>query len=283
MLSCYTTNLVAHLRRVDPSIEGRFAAAVALSVRLDADGGRLAFLQHRPVGPALGYGSAATWYEARRGLADECGRRGEVLAVANTRNLPWCPGYGIQDTPHWIRLTAFDGAQWHVVDGFEAVLPLGEQRPFDAWASDEELRSLLTPLPPLEGHVQARDVHALGAAERVPEPGRYRWLAQDADTRIARSGEWIDGTVEALRYLQRRLATDPDTLRFHAEDLWAASRHHQYRFADQPGVGAAWGELPRALSYALQSAERGRPRPTLIAQSLERIIDASSLASETAL
>ncbi len=200
--------------------------------------------------------------------------------MASTRNLPWSPAHGIEDTPHWIRLQGREGARWHVVDAFDALLPHGEQRPFDAWLDDDALRALLAPLPPLPAHVQARDAHALGAVEQVPPPGQFRWLSHDADTRVGRTGEWIDGTDEALRYLSRRFVDELDTLRRHTEDLWAASRHHQYRFAHLPAVSAAWGELARSLRFAIQSAERGRPRPSLIALAFEQILHATTDTKE---
>ncbi|KGW74904.1 putative azicU10 [Burkholderia pseudomallei MSHR2990] len=280
MLSCYTTNLIAHLGRADPSIERQFASAVALSVRVDLDGGRLAFLQHGPVGPRLGYRAATTWGDARRGLEVELDRYGGALAVASTRNLPWSPAHGIEDTPHWIHLQGRESGRWRVVDAFDALLPHGEQRPFDAWVDDDALRALLAPLPRLPDHVQARDAHALGAVDQVPPAGQFRWLSHDADTRIARAGEWIDGTDAALHYLSRRFVDELDTLRRHAEDLWAASRHHQYRFSHQPAVSAAWGELARSLRFAIQSAERGRPRPSLIALAFEQILHATSDTQE---
>ncbi|WP_186156456.1 hypothetical protein [Burkholderia gladioli] len=275
MLSCYTTNLIAHLERDDPSIPQQFASAIELSVRVDLDEGQLAFLQHGPVGPRLGYRAATTWSDARRGLANELDRYGSALAVASTRNLPWSPAHGIEDAPHWIRLQSREGERWRVVDAFEALLPHGEQCPFDAWVDDDALHGLLAPLPSLPDHLQARDAHALGTVEEVPPAGQFRWLSHDADTRVTRTGEWIDGTDAALRYLSRRFVDELDTLRRHAEDLWAASRHHQYRFAQQPAVNAAWGELARSLRFAIQSAERGKPRPSLIALAFEQILHAT--------
>ncbi|KGD55089.1 AMP-binding enzyme family protein [Burkholderia pseudomallei] len=239
MLSCYTTNLIAYLGRADPSIERQFA--VSLSVRVDLDGGRLAFLQHGSVGPRLGYRAATTWGDARRGLEAELDRYGGALAVASTRNLPWSPAHGIEDTPHWIQVQGRESGRWRMVDAFDALLPHGEQRPFDAWVDDDTLHALLAPLPALPDHVQARDAHAFGAVDQVPPASQFRWLSHDADTRIARAGEWIDGTDATLHYLSRRFVGEIDTLRCHAEDLWAASRHHQYRFSHQPAVSAAWG------------------------------------------
>lgn len=278
MLSCYTTNLIGHLRRDNPAIEEEFAQAVNLSVCTDLCSGVLAFSQHRRVGPLLGYRSSSTWGVARKGLLEELERHNDVIAVASTKNLSWSPTYGAEDVPHWIRLSDRRGNQWRVIDEFSAVLPQGEQHPYDDWVNDEVLAVMLSPLPALAPEVQNRDVHALGDTADVPAVGCYRWLARGVDNRAAHSGQWVEGTA-ALRYLAERFVEDIDLLRRHAEDLWAASRHHQYRFALDATVSAAWGELPRSLRFAIQSADRGRPRPAVIAHAFEQILS-STLALE---
>lgn len=280
MLSCYTTNLIGHLRRDTPGIEDEFAQAINLSVRTDLEDGALAFTQHRRVGPLLGYSTSDTWETARKGLLEEFERNHDVIAVASTRNLPWSPTYGVEDVPHWIRLSERRGNQWRVIDEFSAVLPQGEQHPYDGWVNDEELAKMLTPLPQLTCELRNRDVHALGDTSNAPAPDCYRWLARGVDDRADHGGQWVEGAA-ALRYLAERFAQDPDLLRRHAQDLWAASRHYQYRFAQNASVSSAWGELPRTLSFALQSADRGRPRPALITHAFEHIVS-STLTKEGA-
>lgn len=280
MLSCYTTNLIGHLRRDNPGVALEFEAAVELAVRTDLPGGALAFSQHRRIDPGLGYRSATTWEETRGELLAEFERYGDVLAVASTRNLSWCPSYGAEGTPHWIRLAGHREGRWLVVDEFDALLPHGEQHPHTDWADDRELRAMLTPLPPLRPEVHLRDVYALGEAIRVPPPHSYRWLSRTGDDSTIHSGQWIRGTIPALRLLSERFAEDIGGLRVHTDDLWAAGRHHQYRFAHDDAVTAAWGELSRSLTFAVQSADRGRPRPTLITRAFDQVISATSTTLE---
>jgi len=278
VLSCYTTNLVGHLRRENPSIEREFACAVNLSVRTDLPDGMLAFTQHHRIDSSLGYRGASTWGEARDELIAEFKRYGDVLAVANTRNLPWSPTYrsGSEDIPHWIRLTDQTGRRWRVTDEFNALLPQGEQHPHDDWVDDRELCAMLTPLPPLPPEIHYRDIHALGDTLDVPPPHCYRWLARCFGDSPPHSGRWIMGTTATLRYLAGRFTEDLDALRRHTEDLWAAGRHHQYRFAHNDAVSTAWGELSRSLRFAIQSADRGRPRPTLVCRAFEQILSSTS-------
>lgn len=271
MLSCYTTNLVDCLRPEQPDVDRRFAEAVALSVRVDRPD-VVAFTHHAPVDPRLGYRSAGDWAGAAAGLREELADAGRVLAVANTRNLPWAPPSD-EDVPHWVLVTDRADGRWLVVDGFEALLPHGEQRPYRGWFDDDALRELLAPLPPLRPEVHNRDVHALGVPVAVPEPGRYRWLSRrDVPPPLPLEGRWVTGTEAALRYLAEHVAGDPAALGRHAEDLWAASRHHQFKHAGDPEAAAAWAELPRAVRFAVQSAERGRPRPALVVRAFEEVI-----------
>jgi hypothetical protein len=279
MLSCYTTNLIGHLWREDPTVDARFAAAVDLSVRTDLPDGTLAFTHHRRFEPGMSYRAAATWDTAHAALLDEFERDGDVLAVANARNLPWSPAWNTQDVPHWIRLADHRVGRWLVVDGFEALLPLGHHQPHRGWVNDADLAALLTPLPALPEAVQQRDVHALGAAQAVPPPQLYRWLEHGAAPRREEDGQWVHGTRAALTWLAERLAEDQDALRRHTEDLWAAGRHHQYRLAGDERAVDAWGELARALRFAVQSADRGRPRPSLVTRAFDQVIEATDVGT----
>lgn len=280
MLSCYTTNLLGHLRRDTAGIDEEFIRAIKLSVRIDLDDSDLEFTQHSRIGPQLGYRSADTWKAAREGLLHELEQCDDVIAVANTRNLPWCPACKLEDVPHWIRICEQRNFQWRVIDEFSAVLPQGEQFPYDCWVNDDELAAMLTPLPPLSSELRSRDIHALGETSITPTYNTYRWLGRGIDDRAEHVGIWISGN-DALLYLAKRFAHEPGLLRRYNQDLWAASRHHQYRFASDSALAAAWGELPRTLNFALQSAERGRPRPTLIEQAFENISSLTIALEET--
>ena len=278
MLSCYTTNLIGHLWREDPAVEDRFAAAVDLSVRTDLPDGTLAFTHHRSFAPDMGYRSAAAWDSAHAALVEEFERDGDVLAVANARNLPWSPAWNTQDVPHWIRLADRRMGRWLVVDGFDALLPLGHHEPHRSWVDDAALSELLAPLPPLPAAVHQRDVHALGGPQAVPPPHLYRWLEHGARHR-PEEGHWVHGTSAALTWLAERLAEDQEALRQHTEDLWAAGRHHQFRMAEDEKAVAAWSELARSLRFAVESADRGRPRPTLITRAFDQVIDATGVGT----
>ncbi|MFD4789931.1 hypothetical protein ACFWN1_23335 [Streptomyces sp. NPDC058459] len=274
-LSCYTTNLKEHFRLTDPGAERKLATGFTLSVRLDGLDGTLAFSHHDRVAPDFGYRGAHHWDDALSALRGEFARQGDVLAVANCRNLPWSPSHLVRDVPHWLRLTARDDDRWLVVDDFDALLPEGRQLPYSGWADGAELRALLAPLPGLDTVTHQRDVYALGGGPAwVPDPGNHRWLEHGAGRFDPHSGDWVRGTVASLTLLRDLLSSDPQALVGYAEDLWAAARHHQYLHRAEPAVAAAWSELSRSLRYAAQSAARGRPRPSLVRTAFDRIITA---------
>src|SRR5690349_9885980 len=131
-LSCYTSNLVAYLAQVHGGEPGvALGHAVRLAVRTDLPDGALAFSQHHRIdrvdGWELAYRGTAFWPAAKAELANEIETRGAVLAVANTRYLPWCPQFGKADVSHWILLCGKDSSCWQVKDHFAALLPDGEQ------------------------------------------------------------------------------------------------------------------------------------------------------------
>ncbi|MYS21920.1 hypothetical protein GTW78_17405, partial [Streptomyces sp. SID4948] len=267
-MSCYTANLIGHLARADPGADARFAGSVELSVREDGPDGVLAFRHYGRIAPDLGYRSARGWDEAGRALRAEFGRRGDVLVVANSRHLPWSVHRDRRDVPHWVRLAGRDGDRWLVVDDFEALLPEGAQAPYRGWVDEEGLRSLAAPLPDLPAVLRQRDLYALGGGPAfVPDVGTYRWLEHGAGRYRPDDSHWVLDTRAALAYVRDRFAADVEAMRAHADDLWAAARHHCFRAAHgtpDPSAAAAWGELARALRFAVQSADRGRPRPALV-------------------
>ncbi|MFG2733391.1 hypothetical protein ACGFX7_01085 [Streptomyces harbinensis] len=309
-LSCYSTTLVAALRGRVPDPALRLALAVRLRVLDGRPDGVLAFSHHDridagPGGRRLSHRSAASWPAAAAGLAAALERGGPVIAVGNTATMPWAPSSGGAGVPHWLLIDAHHDGHWHVRDSFEALLPHGEHRPYAGRLDDAALRSVLTPCGPLPVEVGLRDRYALGAPVPAPAATHYRWLVWEApgllpvriggrapvpppvrDDGGGRPGV-LEGTAPVLSRLARRLGEDPAALARHADDLWAAARHHQHRLGVLAGAGLlpaapaaraadAWGELPRALRFALASAERGRPRPALVARACEAVIDAMS-------
>ncbi|MFJ6632445.1 hypothetical protein ACIQMR_13730 [Streptomyces sp. NPDC091376] len=289
-LSCYTAALVAYLEPELPDVGDRLARAVRLSVRTDHPSGRLAFSHHSRIDGEgtcgrLVYGGADHWSEALAALRAEARRNGRVLAVANTRTVPWSPAYERSTAAHWVLLEPAPGqaGAWQVTDRFAALLPEGEQRPHTGVVDDTALRALLTPLGTLAPQYTLRDVHALGAAVELPGPEQYRWLERHSSAPTAPPvGRWLHAQ-ESLAFLAARLGADPDLLAAHADDLWAASRHQRHRLeflartgavsrAAADAAAASWGELPRSLRFAVTSAERGRPRPGVVAKAFDDLI-----------
>jgi hypothetical protein len=292
-LSCYTAALVCYLEPDRPRIGAELADAVTLSVRTDPAGGTLAFTHHDRVdvdgrGRGLAYRGSGSWDTARRALLAQSRRRGRVLAVGNTRYLPWSPSYGAGETPHWLLVAARSGGQWSVRDPFEAMTPHGAHVPWEGVVDDDGLRTLLTPPTALTPQAADRDRYALGREVPLPAADGYRWLEratlQDRP-QGAGSGHWVHGTLAALRHLADRLCRDATALAAHADDLWTAARHQRHRLAagreartaDASAVhraAAAWAELPRAVRFSVASAERGRPRPAVVEKAFAELVDA---------
>lgn len=282
-LSCYTANLVTYLAYEDPDVPSRLAAAISPAVR--ADTADLVFSHHSRIdrdgrGRELGYRGAAEWDSCEAGLRAELAAEGRVLAVANTANLPWAPGDA--QAPHWILLHGQENGMWLVRDQFAALLPHGEQKAHRGRLSSAELRAALSPVADPPVAVRHRDALALGEPIALPSANRFRWLGRVAERPAERTGDWIDDPVAVLRLLSDELAADPDRLAAHIDDLWAVGRHQRFKLALLPEhaehpelfepVLDAWGELPRSLRFALDSARRSRPRPGLVRTSFERLI-----------
>ncbi|MFE7778864.1 hypothetical protein ACFU5O_34310 [Streptomyces sp. NPDC057445] len=290
-LSCYTANLVAYLEPELPQVSRRLAEAVRPAVRTDEPSGHLAFSHHHRIdltdtSEGLAYRGAARWTDARAALREEAARNGRVLAVGNTRTVPWSPAYGRSTAAHWVLLETAPGrpGAWLVTDRFAALLPEGEQAPHSGVVDDDGLRALLTPLGDLPRRQVLRDVHALGTASALPDPAHYRWLVRDTLPPVAPPpGTWLHDPLEVLEFVADRLVSDPAALAAHADDLWAAARHQRHRLellvrtgrvghrtADAASSG--WAELPRSLRFAVTSAERGRPRPGVVTKAFTDLI-----------
>jgi hypothetical protein len=304
-LSCYTTNLVVYLDRGAPGAAARrLADAVRLAVRTDLPDGLLAFSHHTRFdttaagagGWELAYRGSADWRDTRARLAEEIAAYGSVLAVGNTRLMPWSPQFGRATVPHWCLLEGLEDGRWRLTDHFSALLPEGEHRPHAARLTDAGLRAVLTPVRDLPPAVALRDVHALGVPVPLPPPGHYRWLVRQERTARAPApgtslreppgpGTWLTDQAEVLRYLAERLSADVRALTAHADDLWAASRHLRHRAAalstagivpEDPSADRGWAELPRALRFAALSAARGRARPDVVARAFGNLIEATT-------
>ncbi|MGP2436200.1 hypothetical protein [Streptomyces sp. JW3] len=291
-LSCYTSSLLAHLEltRCVPEPGNRLAEAVRLAVRTDLPDGRLAFSQHdridRAGGRELAYRGTAEWDVARAALLAELADTGAVLAVGNTRHLPWAPQFGRRSVPHWLLLTDHHDGSWRVLDRFAALLPLGEQHPYDGRLDDDGLRAALTPPGALPRAMALRDAYALGSVVAVPPAGHYRWLVRQRTSgpAPAATGHWLTDPEHVMSFLADRFTDDAGIFADHADDLWAAARHQRYRLAARgataasPAAAAAaaasWEKLPRALRIAVESAERGRPRPGVMRQALTDVAHA---------
>lgn len=282
-LSCYSSALTGYLSRTDPAAPLRLARAVRLAVRIDTSG-ELVFSQHRRIdGGDLAYRGAESWAKTCEVLALGVAAQGAVIAVGNTGSLPWSPQHGATGVPHWLVVDGREGGRWHVTDNFAALLPAGEHHPFSGWLSDERLRAALSPLGEVPPEVAARDRYALGDLVAVPSPASFRWLetgaTEDSGTGAPEDeAGWLTEPDAVLDYLATRLTDDDALLAGHVEDLWAAARHQIHRLralspADATTAVAVtgWAELPRALRFAVDSAARGRPRPSLIAKAFAAV------------
>ncbi|MGK5543257.1 hypothetical protein ACSNOH_00650 [Streptomyces sp. URMC 127] len=291
-LSCYTTNLIAYLTPDVPGARRRLAEGIRLAVRTDLPPGELAFSHHPRVdttadGRELAYRGAADWPAARGALLDALHRERRVLAVGNTRHLPWSAAHGQADAPHWLLIRDHRDDRWLIADHFAALTPFGDQEPYLGWISDAELATALAPLPGPAPEVTRRDRLALGQEITLPPAGHYRWLDRQPATQTPGAapgpGTWELDLEASLTRIAGVFRTDPTALARYVDDLWAAARHHTYQLAfavtdagldpeRAAAASAAWGELPKTLRFAAQSAARGRPRPGVVDRSIEALL-----------
>ncbi|MCF3103097.1 hypothetical protein IPZ58_16095 [Streptomyces roseoverticillatus] len=291
-LSCYTTNLLAYLTPDVPDVRRRLAEGIRLAVRTDLPPGELAFSHHPRVdttedGRELAYRGAADWPAARSALLDALHREHRVLAVGNTRHLPWAAAHGQADAPHWLLIRDHRDDRWLIADHFAALTPFGDQEPYLGWISDAELATALAPLPDPAPEVTRRDRLALGQEIPLPPAGHYRWLDRQPATQASGpapgTGTWDLNPESSVTRIADVFRTDPTALARYVDDLWAAARHHTYQLAfavtdagldpeRAAAASAAWGELPKTLRFAAQSAARGRPRPGVVDRSIEQLL-----------
>ncbi|WP_410623412.1 hypothetical protein [Amycolatopsis sp. cmx-8-4] len=291
-LSCYTTNLVAYLEADDPGVKTRLAHAVRLAVRLDGGSGDLVFSQHARVDDSaahdpLGYRGAPNWALAAGDLDAELTRSGRVLTVADTFHLPWSPAHETAHSPHWLLLLGRRDGHWLVGDHFCALTPLGAQEPFLGWLDDAALERALTPHGPWPAEIDNRDRHALGAAVEPVLADRFRWLARTAGEApaapAAKPGDWTCVLPEVLGRISGVLTADETAAARYGDDLWAASRHYTYRLEvlaangeicaeDAAAAAMSWGELPKVVRFAAESAARGRPRAGLLERTFDDLV-----------
>ncbi len=290
-LSCYTTNLLAYLESDVPDVRRRLAQQVRLAVRVDAPDEELVFSHHPRIdrtedGRELAYASAADWPTARAALLDALCRDARVLAVGNTRQLPWSPAYGQADAPHWLLIRDYGDGRWLVTDHFAALTPFGDQEPYLGRLHDAELARALALPSDQPREIARRDRLALGQEIPVP-PARYRWLDWAPASAVPGTnpgpGSWSSALEGSLTRTATVLRTDPARLPSYVDDLWAAARHHTYQLAFAVAAGtvdpelaakaaAAWADVPRTLRFAAQSAARGRPRPSAVDRCIELLI-----------
>lgn len=294
-LSCYTANLAAY----PPDGPAWIAETVRLAVRVDSP--RPEFSHHAeslaalPDGGHLAYRSAASVDEALAGIEDEQRRHGRVLVVVDSARLHWTPGSADDDddadrhvATRWLLLDDRAAGRWHVLDRFAALLLEGEQHAHAGWIPTAELaRALAVPEGQSERQ-RVRDTYAFGFPVEVPPVGRPRWLVRQAGPAPAAvlPGSWAYGP-DALDVLARWFVSGPGAADCY-EDLWTAGRHHEHLFAWRSATGRmdaelaaeaveSWRGLVRSVRFALDSARRGRPRYSLMAQAFQAVAASAAL------
>jgi hypothetical protein len=296
-LSCYTANLAVYL---GPDALDRIARSIRLAVRTDLGDDLLAFSHHRtPVDEGrLAYRGAGDTATALDAIAVEIEHAGGCLVVANTGHLDWSSAGHEGQAPHFLLVDDRRGDEWHVVDRFAALLPSGGgQEPFTGWISTAALARALTPIVPLPPEQRLRNELAFGFPRPLPRDGDYQWLERidRPEPEAELEGEWLtetDAALELLGEFWAALDRLPERLRL-LDDLWAAAQHHVFRYdrllaAEEHPVlddaRRAWRDLPMALRFAVDSAARGRHRPTLVAGTFDalrrRERDAAGLLEE---
>jgi hypothetical protein len=291
-LSCYTTGLFAYLAG-EWDAAALLSRSVGLAIRVDLPDGRLVFSHHRPALDQLPDGSWLSWSTARSpaavlpGLTGELARHGRVIAVVDAARLPWSAA-GEPPAPHWLLVDGREGRRWHVTDGFTALLPGGTRLPWCGWLTSAQLCAVMDVRARWRPEQDVRNTMAFGEPVPVP-PGTCFWLSRSPGRppTSASEGTWIRGETESLRFLRDRLPGDDAALGYHLDDLWAAAGHHGFAYRQRLAVEpddaqrrslaraiARWDDLPRLLRIAVISAQRGRPRPSLVRSGLDEVLQA---------
>jgi hypothetical protein len=288
-LSCYTANLHTYLAE-EWDADAILGESVRLAVRVDLPDGHLAFSHHEPSldrlpdGSQLCYVGAVTPEQALPGLAGELSIHGRVLVVVDAARLPWSVLHGRSATPHWLLVDGRRAGQWHVVDRFTALMPAGEQPPYEGWLRTADLRAAMTLPRQWEPEQQQRNALAFGGPVVVP-PGRALWIRRSSrpvHPGVPLTGQWLCGDDHVLPFLMNYLVDHTAGIARHLDDLWAAVGHRGFAYrrrltgpvneAEREALSAAlakWENLPRMLRIAAESARRGRPRPVLARAAIE--------------
>jgi hypothetical protein len=288
-LSCFTAALAGYAGVSDA------AEPIARSIRLAVrDSGEcLEFTHHRRslaglAGGTLGYASAPGIDAALVAVEAELRARGRVVVVANTAGLDWSPEYrGADGEAHWILVDDRDGDRWHLVDGFDALLPAGTHRPYAGWLSDVDFAGAIRPRHRPTAIGRNRDRYAFGTAVEPPPPAHYWWLRRDPATAPASrpDGAWATGDAALDLLCDRILTAGADAVDY-LPDVWAAARHRLFQLdwqAARDGDAApyataaeAWKALPMALRFAVEAARRGRARPALLRVQFDAVATADA-------
>lgn len=293
-LSCYTASLHEYLAR-EWDASTIIALTVRLAIRVDPPDGQLAFSHHEPSldrlpdGTWLSYAAAESPAAALPEVMAALDTHGRAIVVTDSSLLPWSVLYGGPPSPHWLLLDGSGGGRWHASDPFSALLPAGQQQPYDGWLDTRQLAEAMTLPARWAPEQEARNALAFGAAVKVPAGGAC-WLRRHRDRPAAAglAGRWLTGTNEALRFLAEYLTRPGAGLERYLDDIWAAAGHHSFayrwRLSQRPGDEQAeralrlalgrWNDLPRLLRTATASAQRGRPRPTLIRAAIGELAQA---------
>jgi acyl carrier protein len=170
------------------------------------------------------------------------------------------------------------------------------QRPFSGWIAEADLCALMRRSQPTSAKHRLRNELAFGFPTTVPDDTAYLVVVRGPRQPRARDlgTRWITETPATLHALGERLA-DPETLLADpdmVDDCWAAAQHHTFRYrrlaADPSRAGAdrevlcaaigSWSRVPRNVRFALDSARRNRPRPTLVKNLFAEVAAADAAA-----
>jgi hypothetical protein len=290
-LSCYTAALFGYLA-AEWDAGALLARSVRLAVRPDPAAGCPAFSHHEPSldllpdGSRLRYAAARDPQAALPELAAELVTHGRVVVVVDSARLPWSMVRGGRPAPHWLLVNGVRDDTWHVVDRFTARLPAGEQRPHRGWLGTAALSDAMRQPASWTPEQELRNGLAFGSAVRIPRGGAL-WLRRDreaAGQTTIDAGGWLSGDAAALPFLASYLSDGGGRAARHLDDVWAAAGHRAfaYRWMLASGAGgrdrralaealSRWEKLPQLLRIAVESAARGRPRPTLVRAALQAL------------